>query len=608
MKGQGPGIGDQASTPRTTEKSPKVSHRFAGCAVILFAALIATAPQLLRGNSCGHDFDFHLVSWFDALGSWREGILYPRWSASANFGAGEPRFVFYPPVSWMLGAALGLVAPWKGVPMLMTFLFLAGAGLATRALARQALQEGPATLAGCVALFSGYALFTAYERSDFAELTGGFWIPLLLLFVFRDRNASGGVWRRAFDRSTVPLALVVAGAWLSNPPVGVMTSYLLAAVALVVAVLWRSWAPILRASVAVVLGLGLSGIYLVPAALEQRWIDLSQILDDPGYKLENNWMFARHANPVLELHDVELFKASGIAATMIAVTLAGIAICWLRRRLPGYRSWWIPLALIPIVVLFLQFPVSDLVWSVLPKLRFLQFPWRWLVVVQAPMGIFFASAVWVERPRSRMLVLTACAGAFLAATLVAGFIFYQPCDEEDAVKAMVGVYHAGTGFEGTDEYTPSYADNSSLAMNLPMACLSSSPQTALGQGAAGAVLEWSADQGTCDATFPETAAHGLSSAEHLRVAGDVPHGGFLILRVRSYPAWQIKINGKVTGDLPERPDGLIAVPVTKGHLEVTVDWTITSDVIEGRWLSALALALGVALFSLERRFSRGRLS
>ena len=129
--------------------------RFIGPAVILLAAAAATAPQLLRGNSCGHDFDFHLVSWFDALNSWRHGIFYPHWAPSANYGAGEPRFIFYPPLTWMLGAALGLVLPWPLVPIALTFLLLAATGLATRALARQALSDAPATLAGCAALFSG---------------------------------------------------------------------------------------------------------------------------------------------------------------------------------------------------------------------------------------------------------------------------------------------------------------------------------------------------------------------------------------------------------------------------------------------------------------------
>ncbi|MFZ0394637.1 MAG: hypothetical protein WAL73_12320, partial [Terracidiphilus sp.] len=103
-------------------------RNWAGFAVVLAAAALAVAPLLVRGPSCGHDFDFHLVSWMDALASWRHGILYPHWTPSPNFGAGEARFVFYPPLTWMLGAALGSALPWTLVPAALTFLLLAGTG------------------------------------------------------------------------------------------------------------------------------------------------------------------------------------------------------------------------------------------------------------------------------------------------------------------------------------------------------------------------------------------------------------------------------------------------------------------------------------------------
>src|ERR1019366_4460324 len=168
---------------------------------------------------------------------------------------------------------------WKPVPIVLTFLLLAATGLATRKLAQQLLPEGPATLAGCAALFSGYSLFTAYERSAFGELAGGFWIPCLLLLILCDLNPTAGLLRRAFDGSALPLPLVIAGSWLSNAPLGVMAGYLLAAVALAVAVQLRSWAPVLRATVATAIGLGLAAFYLVPAAVEQRWVEIRQATD-----------------------------------------------------------------------------------------------------------------------------------------------------------------------------------------------------------------------------------------------------------------------------------------------------------------------------------------
>src|SRR6202451_1256543 len=167
-------------------------RRFAGPAFSLLAAFVAIVPQLIRGNSCGHDFNVHLVSWFDCLNAWRHGIPYPHWTPSANYGAGEPRFVFYPPLTWMLGAALGAILPWNLAAIALTFLILAATGLATRALALGAFSldvfgDLPATLAGCVSIFSGFTLFTAYERCAFPEFAGGFWLPLIILFVLRVR-------------------------------------------------------------------------------------------------------------------------------------------------------------------------------------------------------------------------------------------------------------------------------------------------------------------------------------------------------------------------------------------------------------------------------------
>jgi hypothetical protein len=575
----------------------------------LLAALAATAPQFIRGNSCGHDFDFHLVSWLDCLNAWRHGIAYPHWAPSANFGAGEPRFVFYPPLTWMLGAALGFLLPWQFVPIALTFLLLAGTGLATRALARHALAEGPATLAGCAALFSGYTLFCAYERSAFAEMTGGFWIPLLLLLILMDRNPRGSALRRAFDGSAAPLALVIAGAWLSNAPVGVMACYLLAAMTIAVAVLHRSWAPLVRAAVSSVLGLGLAAVYVVPAAWEQGWVNIAQATSDPGEMIENSWLFGRHADPSLDLHDIELHRVSLLAVTMLAVAVVGLLIAWRRGVVREKSRWWIPLALVPVAILFLQLPISLPVWNLLPKLRFLQFPWRWLVALEAPMGIFFAAAAWPRSPAPfwrRRAVAAGCAGLFLAASLFAARSFFQVCDDDDAVAGMMSVYATGAGFEGVDEYAPVGADDSLLVSGLPAACLTASLDAPLGtpSGQIGIAPVWTADNGACEAII----STGKGRAEHLSYTTSFAHSGNLVLRLRSYPAWRVLLNGQPPAKLAQRADGLIAVPVPQGPVDLTVDWTTTPDVWAGRWLSFLSLLLVTCLCLLERRLARRGLS
>jgi len=602
----------QVSIPRPGESQR--STRFNGPSLILLAAAVATAPILLHGSFCGDDLEFHAISWFDVQQSWLHGIPYPHWMPSANFNAGEPRFMFYPPLTWMLGAALGFVLPWSLVPVAMIFLFLATTGLAVRALALETLADAPATLAGCAAIFSPFALLTAYERTAFAELAGGFWIPLLLLFALRDRNSSAPLRRRALDGSVLPLALIVAGAWLSDGPVGVMASYLLAAVALTASVIARSWAHLLRATIAAALGISLAGFYLIPAAWEQRWVDLRAAADYPVFNIEDNWLFAHHTDPLLAPFQYFLRRASMIAVVMIGTGLLGFLIFLLRNwyakgssRIPIPRRWWIPMALIPCAVLFLQFPISLPVWNLLPTLRFLQYPWRWVLAVEAPMAIFVAAAIWPGNTSPRWLrrtVAAFCAIVFIAATLFAARTFLRVCEEGDTMADLLDFYRGGGGVEGTDEYEPPGADHWRIAAGLPDACFSRGSDTVLGVVATDGVLPaWRPEQGSCEAT----ATAQLRQPEHLTIATQTARPGFLILRHLSYPAWRITVNGKLVEQFGPRDDGLIVVPVPQGAVDLAVDWATTPDVVAGRCVSVLAFFLLIGIGLLEGKNPASRL-
>ncbi|MFP5204681.1 MAG: 6-pyruvoyl-tetrahydropterin synthase-related protein [Acidobacteriota bacterium] len=605
----------KASTAASSDfrsASKPARSRLAGLALIVAAAALATAPQLIRGNSCGHDFNVHLVSWLDCANAWRHGIFYPHWTPSANWGAGEPRFVFYPPLTWMAGAALGLVFGWSLAPIVLTFLCLAGTGLATRALALETCQDAVATLAGCTAIFSGFTLFTAYERAAFPEFTGGIWLPLLLLFALRHRDEPSTL-RAAFDGSTVPLALVLAACWLSNAPLGVIASYLLAGVALLDALLRRSWAPLLRAGAAGALGLAATAFYWIPAEFEQRWVDIRQATEDPGYNFENNWAFAHHPGPLLAAHDQVLRQVSWIAVSMIAVAWLALAVCWRRGTLPAKTNdrgklSWIPLAAIPAVTLVLLFPVSRPVWHWLPEFRFLQYPWRWLEAVEAPMAMFFAAAVWPARRRARRAIAIALAAGFAGAAYYAGTAFFQVCDSEDSVPSVLLAFRNGTGFEGMYEYAPPGSDRSLIAAGLPDACLTADAAAALGHPEPDRdQLIWNAQEHSCLQTYRWSSGRG-ADAEHLRMRANLPQPGTLVLRLLSYPAWAIQVNGRPPAALPRRQDGLIAIPVTRGPVDLRIDWTTTPDAAAGRWIAALGLLALCAMGWFEPRPSRAQVS
>lgn len=115
--------------------------------LIPVVALLAIVPLLLNGCSCGHDFDFHLLNWMEAARQFTHGNLHPHWAYSAAYNAGEPRFVFYPPLSWTIGALLGLVLPWSWTPVVYTWLALTASGLALHRLAREFASPTAALIA-----------------------------------------------------------------------------------------------------------------------------------------------------------------------------------------------------------------------------------------------------------------------------------------------------------------------------------------------------------------------------------------------------------------------------------------------------------------------------
>src|ERR1700747_758964 len=117
-------------------------------ALILVITALPVIPMVLFGYHQAHDLETHVESWVDASTQMRQGIWFPRWAAQANYGFGEPRFIFYPPASWMLGGMLGLFLPWRIVPAVFVWMALILAAVSMCALARDWLPPRAALFAG----------------------------------------------------------------------------------------------------------------------------------------------------------------------------------------------------------------------------------------------------------------------------------------------------------------------------------------------------------------------------------------------------------------------------------------------------------------------------
>jgi len=547
--------------------------------LIFAAAGIAVLPLAWRGTSCGHDFDFHLESWMEVLRQWRQGVVYPHWAASANYGAGEPRFVFYPPLSWMLGALLALVMPWIKVPLIFTLIALAAMGASFFRMAREWMPGDNAALASCLYVVNPYVLFVAYERAAYGELLAGAWIPLLVLFALRARPAM------------LELAMVVAGLWLTNAPAAVMGCYTLMVLVAAAVVAERRWVLAGRAAGGTALGLGLAGFYLVPAVYEQRWVEIQRAIGE-GMRVEDSFLFGHTGEA---FHDQVLRTASWIAVVLLAATVIAAVLSYRTRR---RGALWATLVALAMMITGLLLPFSDVVWRLAPELKFLQFPWRWLLVLSMVVAALVGLALR-EGAKTRRGNLQRVAAVVVVAACVSGvawFYFWQPCDDEDNVRAQVATFRDGD-FEGTDEYTASPADNGAIQQDLPRIRVLRAADGNEGNSAAGTNPEWQASGADL---LPSEVQIGRWDVE--RMSATVRSGGgFAVLRVMDYPAWRVTVNGAGVDARPRRDDGLMVVPVAAGVSEIAVRYVATRDVWAGRILSLAGAILWLWLAARQRR-------
>jgi hypothetical protein len=508
----------------------------------------------------------------EAARQFTHGNLHPHWAFSPAYNAGDPRFVFYPPLSWTIGAILGLLMPWSWTPIAYTWLALTAAGLALYRLAREFSTPHAALIAAAFYLVNPYTLFTAYERTAYSELLAAAWIPLLLLGILRKRVTVPGI--------AIPVALL----WLTNDPDAVMGCYALALLTLI-----RLFVPnknsttepqptsrfqlAATAVVGVLLGLGLSSFYLVPATYERRYVQIAAIFA-AGTHIENHFLFHHTANPV---HNAIINTASFIAIALLLLTAVAIAMAAHHSSPPSSkeRGARLPsnllflLAALTIIVAFLLTSISDPLWQHLPELRFLQFPWRLLTILAAVLSLAAALAL---APLMIKLIPTIAFSLALAALLAfPGFhLFHQYCPAEKSVSGILVRFRANSGSIPSGEYTPIAASNQFLSHANPP--------------------YWLIPNQLADVNTSSPANSTPGSAPSSLILNS-PRPQILVLNLRDYPGWRITLNQTVLTSRLHRNDGLIAIPISAGLTHMAITYGRTIDQLLGVILSILSLVL-----------------
>jgi len=519
---------------------------------IASAVFAAEVPFFFFGTPSGHDVEFHLYSWLEVLAQWKHGILYPRWAALAHFAYGEPRFLFYPPASWTLGGTISGIFPWTIASPVYIWIVLVLAGISMFLLARPWLSQRDAIFAAVLYAVNPYHLIIVYWRSAFAELLASCLAPLLVLLVWKAVKGDG--------RVVMPLGFLLAAAWLTNAPAAVMIHYSLALLMVYFAGKNRSPKLLLVTAGAVVLGACLSAFYLLPAIYEQKWIEIANAVS-AGSRPSDNFLFIHTTDAD---HDAFNRVVSWLAVLELVVILAAAIAGKLWRD--GTREVWKALSLWALACSVLMLPMSAFFWKALPKLQYMQFPWRWLLCLSMIFTVFVSVGLRRWWQRGVVCVLS------LVVIVVAWRCVQAPWwDTAADLREMQDNMATSVGYEGTDEYTPLGADPSAVDKDARKVTVTGPARAAID------VLRWDAESKvfTAEMSAPD------------RVA----------LRVFRYPAWRVSVNGREVETTAHEGAGQMLIPVGAGMNRVEIRFARTWDRTVGGWISLLS-ATGIISWSV----------
>lgn len=550
-------------------------------ALTLIAVGIACLPLILIGPQTG-DSLYTNLSWASQFteelfaGQW-----YPRWLAGLNAGAGSPVFFFYAPLPFYVTAAASMVCRPCGAVIqlgLAEALIVLASAAAFLVFARRFAGGRAAAVATLIYALAPYHFaMDVLRRQAIGEAAAYIGMPLALYFC--DRLARGDGPR---PRMVVGLAVSYALLVLSHLPATLLFSPFMLAWLLFAARRHQVAGALARVALAVMLGVALSAIYLLPALFEQGSITMSALYS--AYYEYHRWFFFDGADSPNESLSRMLLLVFG-CPTLALLVLAAL----LRRRLEADERRVLQATLFLVVgAWWLMTPLSYPVWWVLPLLQKVQFPWRVGIVIDLAMAIALAVAfehlLRMRGPR-RLLGLSVALAPLLLSLAMSAWYFAGALrlKSDPAHQAMIRQWIVSG--EDTDEYMPSGIDRKRAELT---ATIAGRP-----------LLQWNTEHGAVIASVWQ----GRRVVLETRL--DQPAA--ITVRQFRFDGWHARVVGS-GAELPvgRDHDGLIVLRVPAGLNEVELTLPPLPSERIGWAVSLCATLACLALWLRGRRQRGGR--
>ena len=421
---------------------------FFGISFVLFV------PALVKGIPSSNDLPHHyrvVTSFAEAIHS---GVYYPNWNALSTGGYGDVSFRFYPPGSYyLLSATKALTRDWFYGSLFAFVILAALGGLGVDLWAREFLPSNLSLLAGVFYIIAPFHVNEIYQAFLMPEYAGSAILPFCFWFLTR-------VCKEGRKADVAGLAATYGLLILTHLPLSVIASFAFLGYSCLLIRRNIVVRTVLQLSAAAFLGLVASARYWMMMVSEIHWLKSWSV---EWYDYQYNFVFGK------TVEGSTSWWANVLATITVLFFLPGFFFLY-RKSQERISSTLRRVAVLSIVSFFMATPISKPLWVVLPGLKEVQFPWRWLVVSSMAGAMVLAASAhfWAEKLRGqgRPLALIA-AGCLLvpcgvtASQTIRGATFIPRARFESLTSTIAST-------ESITYWRPTWAAESMRSMDAPI--------------------------------------------------------------------------------------------------------------------------------------------
>ncbi len=565
---------------------------------LVLVGLFAATPLLDPRLPEAHDVGYHLFRLVQLDSLLRRGVLFSRWAPEMAYGYGYPLFNYYAPAVYYFAELFHLLGLAFPAALRATFaLTLLGAAVGMYLWVRDLFGRRAGLVAAAAYAFAPYLTITLLYRGSLAELAALALLPFILWALQRlVLRGSGG-------HGVVALLLYALLILTHNITALLFTAVMLAYVLVLATVAVAGeeenprralWSVASRSVPLLLLGLGLTAFFWLPALAERDLVKIHQLYLPTAYRYADNFLSLRDIFTPPQAADPRMvYQPRPMSLGLIALLIALPSVLWDWRRRDRLRSGVVILASLgTLVTIFLMLPLSLPLWEQLPLIHFLQFPWRFLgfsslfVALLVGAGTAELLRLLPKRLQLRSLLPALLVGGLALYLIPLQYMLRYPPFGALTMRESVQ-FERSTGSLGTTamgEFLPR------VVQTLPE---ESSP--ALESGERFDV-----------ASLPEGARVVAADYAPLRYTLDLESPVPFTARFHTFdfPGWRAEIDGSPAPISPSEPHGLITVRMPAGHHTLTVRFGTTPVRTWATLISGASLLLLLVLLITVRRHHR----